>query len=82
MSESKALVAGAESVPSLLPRTGARGRELWERGLTTVEYAIGIVLVLTIVTLLIKATGESWFDGLVQGLLNHVFDLIQKALKM
>ncbi|MFV0452620.1 MAG: hypothetical protein ACK5LS_10340 [Propioniciclava sp.] len=51
-----------------------------ERGLTTVEYAIGIVLILAIVGVLILAVKEGWFMGLVQMLMKAIFDAILSAI--
>ncbi|MFV0407685.1 MAG: hypothetical protein ACK5LN_12845 [Propioniciclava sp.] len=53
---------------------------LAERGLTTVEYAIGIVLVLSIVGLLIKASAEGWFMSLVKGLIESIFKAIASGI--
>ena len=69
-------VVEGDAAPGVLSRVGARGRALWERGLTTVEYAIGIVLVLTIVGLLIKAASEGWFSSLVKNLVGVIFRVI------
>jgi len=60
--------------------TRSRRASLAERGMTTVEYAIGIVLVITIVGLLIKAAGEGWFMTLVQSLVGVLFRVITTAI--
>lgn len=57
----------------------ARRRTLWERGLTTVEYAVGIVLVITIVGLLIAAAQQGWFMDLVKALIKAIFATITGA---
>ncbi|WP_232549104.1 hypothetical protein [Propioniciclava soli] len=44
-----------------------------ERGLTTVEYAVGLVLVITIVGLLITAANQGWFMDLVKVLVRAIF---------
>ena len=44
-----------------------------ERGLTTVEYAIGIVLVITIVGVLATSADSEEFRGLVQNLFGVIF---------
>ena len=59
----------------------ASGRpSLWERGLTTVEYAVGIVLVITIVGLLIAAAQQGWFMELVKALVGTIFRVLTTAI--
>lgn len=53
---------------------------LVDRGLTTVEYAIGIVLVLSIVGLLIKVTSQGWFLDLVKNVVGVVFEAITSGI--
>lgn len=53
---------------------------LFERGLTTVEYAMGIVLVLSIVGVLITATSQGWFVTLVKGVVQAVFRAITSGM--
>lgn len=59
---------------------GGRLRAWGERGLTTVEYAIGIVLILSIVGLLIKASSQGWFLDLVKDLVGVVFKAITTGI--
>lgn len=61
-------------------RTPSGVAALTERGLTTVEYAIGIVLVLSIVGLLIKASSQGWFLDLVKDLVGVVFKAITSGI--
>lgn len=69
----------AERTAVEVPDDGGR-RSTLERGLTTVEYAIGIVLVITIVGLLIKAAGEGWFMTLVKTLVTAIFKAITQGV--
>lgn len=80
MSESQQWGGRGATEPTVAGGACVRGRELWERGLTTVEYAIGIVLVLTIVGLLIKAAGEGWFTTLVKNLIGVIFKVITSQI--
>lgn len=57
----------------------ARGR-LAERGMVTVEYAIGIVMVLVLVGVMIAAIQQGWFGALVQDLIETFMKFIPKAL--
>lgn len=58
----------------------ARLTQLAERGLTTVEYAIGIVLILSIVGLLIRASTQGWFLDLVKALVGTIFQVITNGI--
>lgn len=59
------------------PGRGARRpRSLAERGMATVEYAIGIVLVVTIVAVIIKAAQDGWFLDLVKNLVGALFKVV------
>lgn len=51
-----------------------------ERGMATVEYAIGIVLVVTIVGLIIAAIQGDWFGPLVKILVKAIFDMVKVAI--
>lgn len=63
-------------------RRGLLGRRLGERGLTTVEYAIGIVLVITIVGAIIFAIQTDTFGLLMQGLFKAIFAYVQAMFKV
>lgn len=63
--------------------TGAeRRRSLAERGMATVEYAIGIVLVVTIMAVIIKAAQDGWFLDLVKGLIQALFSVIMRNMAL
>lgn len=47
-----------------------------QRGLATVEYAIGILLILTIIGVMIAAAQQGWFDDLVKQLFGSIFRLV------
>lgn len=59
----------------------ARRRSLRERGLATVEYAIAVVLVITMVGLLITSIQQGWFDEATQKVVKLLLDLISTALQ-
>lgn len=69
--------AAAVDVASSLRRPG-RLRD--ERGMNTVEYAIGIVLVLVTIGLIIASIQMGWFDVLVKELVTAFFSAIKTAL--
>ena len=58
----------------------ARRRSLRERGLATVEYAIAVVLVITMMGVLIAAIQQGWFSDAVQRVVELLLGLISKAL--
>lgn len=55
-------------------------RSLRERGLATVEYAIAVVLVITMMGVLIAAIQQGWFSDAVQRVVELLLGLISKAL--
>ena len=58
----------------------ARRPNLMERGMATVEYALGIVLVVTVVTALIWSAQQGWFKELVEALFRTIFQLVTSHL--
>lgn len=50
-----------------------------ERGMTTAEYAVGVVLVITLVTIVIKALQAGWFAALIKTLIGVIFKAITGA---
>lgn len=71
----------AAALPTL-PVSRRRGlpRLVDERGMATVEYAIGIVLVLVTIGLVIASIQMGWFDILVKELVTAFFTSIKAAL--
>ena len=70
------------AVPSAQrPATGvpARRRAGHERGMATVEYAIGIVLVLVIVGAVIVSIQQGWFAELAQELIEALGQTVIKS---
>lgn len=55
-------------------------RPLRERGLATVEYAVGILLILTVVGSMIWSAQQGWFKELVQTLFGTIFALVTRHL--
>lgn len=47
-----------------------------ERGMTTAEYAIGVVMVIALVVVIIKAIQGGWLGPLVMTLVQAIFKLI------
>jgi len=62
------------AVATLEPRT------LRERGMVTIEYAIGTVLVLVLVGVVIASIQQGWFDVMVKDLVTLLMQTIPKAL--
>lgn len=55
-----------------------RGR--LERGMATVEYAIGILLIVTIVGVMVWSAQQGWFKDLVEALFRTLFTLVTTHL--
>lgn len=51
-----------------------------ERGVTTAEYAIGVVLVITVVVLVIQSLKSGWFGQLVEMFVKMLFDVFKTQL--
>ncbi|WP_300079184.1 hypothetical protein [Propioniciclava sp.] len=51
-----------------------------ERGLTTVEYAIGIALIIAIIGAMVLATHQGFFTQLVQDLFKALFATVIKGM--
>lgn len=51
-----------------------------ERGMTTAEYAVGVVLVITIVGLIIKALQAGWFGTLVKTFVTLLFEVLKASV--
>lgn len=72
----------ATAVPTAAPRRGFLHRRFGERGLTTVEYAIGIVLIIALVGAFIVAISTGSFQLLVQSLFQGIFDYLRAQFKL
>ena len=59
---------------------GSPKRVLRERGMVTIEYAIGAVLVLVLVGVVIASIQQGWFGEMVQQLVTLLMQDIPKAL--
>lgn len=74
----------AECVESVEPSARRRGaalrRALHERGMVTIEYAIGAVLVLVLVGVIIASIQQGWFAQLVQQLVEFLVGQVKRAL--
>lgn len=57
-------------------------RRLHERGMATVEYAIGIVLILVIVGVMIASIQGGWFDDVVEELVRALANLVRDQFKI
>lgn len=60
--------------------TTIQRRTLRERGMITIEYAMGIVLVIAIVMAMVVAIKGGWFGPLFQNLVTALFTTIQSAI--
>ncbi|MBK8462016.1 MAG: DUF4244 domain-containing protein [Nigerium sp.] len=53
-----------------------------ERGMATVEYAIGVVLVIAIIGAIILSIQGGWFDPLVQKLVQALMESVTDAFAL
>ncbi len=54
--------------------------ECGEEGVTTAEYAMGVVLVITFIVIVISALRGGWLGNLVEALVKLIFGVISKQL--
>lgn len=82
MNEMSKVLVGDESDDDLLPAAAHRDRRLTlrERGMVTVEYAIGAVLVIILVGVIIASIQQGWFASMVKDLVSLLLKAIPKAL--
>ncbi len=80
MNEQAEVERAAESVEPSARRSGAIRRALHERGMVTIEYAIGAVLVLVLVGVIIASIQQGWFSDLVKSLVTFLVQQVQHAL--
>lgn len=59
-----------------------RRRAGHERGMATVEYAIGVVLVLVIVGAIILSIQQGWFSKLAQELIEALMETVMKSFNI
>lgn len=57
-----------------------RGRR--ERGMVTIEYAVGAVMVIALVAAIIVAIGQGWMGELSRGFAQFIFDQFKRALQL
>lgn len=67
------------SLPVLVRDRGPIRQALRERGMATVEYALGVVLVIVIIGAIIVSIQAGWFDVLVQELVKALMAAVQKG---
>lgn len=73
--------APAEVVASESHEAGAvTTRRRWERGLATVEYALGVVLIVTVIGAMVWSAQQGWFKDLVKALFETIFRLVTSHL--
>lgn len=75
-------VESVETVEAETVEVGRRpGRRCQgERGLATVEYAVGILLILTVVGVMVWSAQQGWFKELVEALFRTIFQLVTQHL--
>jgi Flp pilus assembly pilin Flp len=71
-----------ESLDQVQPAsvTTIQHRTLRERGMITIEYAMGIVLVIAIVMAMVVSIQQGWFGDLFHNLVTALFATIQSAI--
>lgn len=67
---------------TLVEAATARRRALRERGLTTVEYALGVVVVIVIIGAVIVAIQTGSFQGLLDALIKAIMEWITGAFDL
>lgn len=80
----EAAMIAAEADDRLQPAASAptQRRGLRERGMVTIEYAIGAVLVLVLVGVIIASIQQGWFGTMVKDLVQLLLQEIPKALTL
>jgi hypothetical protein len=78
MTENIDVVGSADT--TVVAGAGHGRRGLRERGMVTIEYAIGAVLVLVLVGVVIASIQGGWFDSMVKDLVTLLMQTIPKAL--
>ena len=53
-----------------------------ERGMVTIEYAVGAVMVIALVAAIIVAFNQGWMGELSQGFAQFIFDQFKRALQL
>ncbi|HOA88640.1 hypothetical protein [Propioniciclava tarda] len=66
--------------PSVVTLDRPQRLSLRERGMVTIEYAIGAVLVIVLVGVIIAAIQQGWFGDLVHSLVALLMQAIPRAL--
>ena len=64
------------------PAPGRINRARLDRGLATVEYAVGILLIVTVVGVMVWSAQQGWFKELVEALFRTLFQLVTQHLKV
>nr|NLI50443.1 DUF4244 domain-containing protein [Propionibacterium sp.] len=63
-------------------RAAAPGRVRGERGMVTIEYAVGAVMVIALVAAIVVAIGQGWMGELTQSFAQFIFDQFKRALQL
>lgn len=70
-----------DDLAAVVPAPAGRlTRRRGERGLTTIEYALGIALIIAVIGALVVAARADFFGELVQGLFRELFQQITRGL--
>ena len=74
--------AGSPTSLEAAYRTIQRTARLRERGMATVEYALGVVIVIVLIGLIITAINTGTFKELLDQLISAIMGWIQEAFKV
>ncbi len=77
---SESLVATGVEELDVVVEDGVAGVETGEEGVTTAEYAMGVVMVITFISIVILALKQGWLGALIQALVKAIFSLITNQL--
>ncbi len=81
MSEQNQTVAPCTTAVRLADAAVA-ARPRRERGMVTIEYAVGAVMVIALVAAIIVAINQGWMGELSQGFAGFIFDQFKRALQL
>ena len=75
------LLSGSAHAPEAAGHRAQRASRLRERGMATVEYALGVVIVIVIIGIIITAISTGTFETLVKELIEAIMGCVQGAFQ-